>query len=80
MPRPRTPNVLEGATVVITGAARGMGALHARRAVAEGARAVALWDVDQPLVDALAEELVSPGCRVRALSPPACSLALERLS
>lgn len=37
---------VKDATVVITGAARGMGLLYAQRAVAEGAAAVVLWDVD----------------------------------
>ncbi len=59
-------NVIHDATVVITGAARGMGALYARRAVRDGARAVALWDVDLPLATALAEELDGPRCSVRA--------------
>ena len=63
-PSPHT--VLTGATVVITGAARGMGALYARWAVREGATGVALWDVDQSGAVALAEELQTPGCTVRA--------------
>lgn len=65
MTRASRSAVLRGATVVITGAAHGMGTLYARRAVAEGARAVALWDVNQPLVEALAEELSHAGCIVR---------------
>lgn len=59
-------SVVQGATVVITGAARGMGALYARRAVREGARAVALWDVDVQLASDLADELHGPTCNVRA--------------
>ncbi|WP_104135942.1 MULTISPECIES: SDR family NAD(P)-dependent oxidoreductase [unclassified Cryobacterium] len=35
-----------GARVLITGAARGMGRLYAERCVAEGAKAVILWDRD----------------------------------
>lgn len=60
------PTVLEDATVLITGAAHGMGTLYARRAVLEGARAVALWDIDYARAAALAEELNRPDCRVRA--------------
>ncbi len=59
-------SVVVGATIVITGAARGMGELYARRAVAEGAKAVALWDVDLPLTTELASELTSDACDVRA--------------
>lgn len=47
---------LEGKTAIITGAARGMGAAHARGFVREGARVV-LTDQRADLVTALAEEL-----------------------
>ena len=47
---------LEGKTAIITGAARGMGAAHARGFVREGARVV-LTDQRADLVGALAEEL-----------------------
>lgn len=36
-----------GKTILITGAAMGMGRLYAERAVAEGAKAVVLWDVNE---------------------------------
>ncbi|MBN9612349.1 MAG: SDR family NAD(P)-dependent oxidoreductase, partial [Actinobacteria bacterium] len=52
-----TQTVVPGSTVLITGAARGMGELYARRAAREGAAAIALWDVDQNRVEALAAEL-----------------------
>ncbi|CAG7620167.1 hypothetical protein LEUCIP111803_02347 [Leucobacter soli] len=56
----RAPSaVVPGSVVLITGAARGMGELYARRAVREGAAAVALWDVDRERVEALAAELDS---------------------
>lgn len=61
-----TGSVIDGAIVVITGASRGMGELYARRAVAEGAKAVALWDLDLPLARALVTELRSSSCDVRA--------------
>lgn len=48
---------VSAATVLITGAARGMGLLYARRAVSEGAAAVVLWDVDAGLLDQVAAEL-----------------------
>lgn len=37
---------VQGRTVLVTGAARGIGRLYAERAVREGAAAVVLWDVD----------------------------------
>ena len=47
---------VEGKNVLITGAAKGMGRLFAERAIAEGASAVVLWDVDESaLNDTLAE-------------------------
>lgn len=54
--QPRRP-VIPGSTVLITGAARGMGELYARRAAREGAAAIALWDVDGARAEALAAEL-----------------------
>lgn len=47
---------LEGKTVIITGAAQGMGAVHARRCVEEGARVV-LTDLQADAGQALAAEL-----------------------
>lgn len=61
-------SVIDGATIVITGAARGMGEIYARRAVAEGAKAVALWDVDVASIAALVKELRSSACDVRAFA------------
>ena len=55
-----------GAAVVITGAARGMGELYARRAVDEGAAAIALWDVDPVALERLAFELTALGARTHA--------------
>lgn len=65
--------VIAGATVLITGAARGMGELYARRAVREGAAAVALWDLDEERATRLAAELEgskdnSARTRVRAFT------------
>lgn len=61
---PRT--VIRDAVVLITGAARGMGEIYARMAVAQGARAVALWDVNGAAAEALAAELDRGSCTVRA--------------
>jgi 3alpha(or 20beta)-hydroxysteroid dehydrogenase len=47
---------LDGKTVIITGAAQGMGAVHARRCVEEGARVV-LTDLQMEAGEALAAEL-----------------------
>lgn len=63
---PTTEEVIRGAIVLITGGARGMGELYARRAVAAGAAAIALWDVDAERANALAAELERPGMTVRA--------------
>lgn len=64
--RPHPTDPVRGATVLITGGARGMGELFARRAVASGARAVALWDVDEQAANALASRLSASGAEVRA--------------
>lgn len=70
-PHPRDPgHVMRGATVLITGAARGMGELYARRAAREGAAAIALWDVDTARADALAAELARTPATVRGGSAP----------
>ncbi len=51
---------LQGQAVVITGAARGIGAACAERLCRDGA-AVALWDVDQAAGQALAQSLQAQG-------------------
>ena len=53
---------VRGRTVLITGAAMGMGRLHAERAAREGAAAVVLWDIDGSGLEAVMAELtpVSP--------------------
>lgn len=61
-----TENPITDALVLITGAARGMGELYARRAVAARARAVALWDIDEDAAAALAADLSRSGVDVRA--------------
>lgn len=58
-------NPIIDALVLITGGARGMGELYARRAVAARARAVALWDIDEDAVTALATDLSRSGVEVR---------------
>lgn len=61
-----TTDPIRSSAVLITGGARGMGELYARRAVAGGARAVALWDIDLERADALATTLSRSGVDVRA--------------
>lgn len=48
---------VKGLTVLITGAALGMGKIYAEKAVLEGAKRVILWDVNQEQLDATASEL-----------------------
>lgn len=61
-----TTDPIRSSAVLITGGARGMGELYARRAVAGGARAVALWDIDLERAEALATALSRSGVDVRA--------------
>ncbi|CAN5340907.1 hypothetical protein BH09ACT6_BH09ACT6_08600 [soil metagenome] len=53
----RGRRTVRNATVLVTGAAGGMGLLYARRAVAEGARAVVMWDVNAEALDDVAAQL-----------------------
>jgi all-trans-retinol dehydrogenase (NAD+) len=48
---------VKGKTVLVTGAAMGMGRMFAERAIAEGASAVVLWDVDEPALNETLAEL-----------------------
>ena len=50
---------IEGKIVLVTGAAMGMGRLYAKLAVAEGAAAVVLWDLDAAALDATRAELAA---------------------
>ncbi|SDS74724.1 SDR family NAD(P)-dependent oxidoreductase [Microlunatus soli] len=61
-------SVVTGATVLVTGAAGGMGALYARRAAREGAARIALWDVDDAGIRELADELETPSTTVRGFA------------
>ncbi len=56
-----------GKTVLVTGAAKGLGRLFARRAVEESAAVVVLWDVDEVGLKETAHELEALGGRVRAM-------------
>ncbi len=48
---------VQGKNVLVTGAAMGMGRLFAERAIAEGAAAVVLWDVNEDALNATLGEL-----------------------
>ena len=48
---------VNGKSVLITGAAKGMGRLFAERAIAEQASAVVLWDVDESALNDTLSEL-----------------------
>lgn len=55
-------------TVLVTGAAQGMGAIFARNACLEGARRVILWEISSQQLLSRAEELkeLNPACKVEA--------------
>jgi NAD(P)-dependent dehydrogenase (short-subunit alcohol dehydrogenase family) len=65
-------------TVLVTGAAMGMGKLYAQRAVDEGAAAVVLWDIDEQALAATARELEARGGRVRPYVVDVSSVAQIR--
>lgn len=48
---------VQGKTVLVTGAAMGLGRLFAERAIAEKASKVVLWDVNEPALDKTLDEL-----------------------
>jgi all-trans-retinol dehydrogenase (NAD+) len=55
---------VEGKSVLITGAAKGMGRLFAERAIAEEASAVVLWDVDESALNDTLTELTDGNSEV----------------
>ncbi|MHA7264540.1 SDR family NAD(P)-dependent oxidoreductase [Arthrobacter sp. TMN-37] len=55
---------VRGRTVLVTGAAMGMGRLYAERAVRGGAAAVVLWDIDAAALEATADALAGSGTTV----------------
>jgi NAD(P)-dependent dehydrogenase (short-subunit alcohol dehydrogenase family) len=57
-------DTVAGKKVMITGAAMGMGKIYAQLAVAEGAGAVVLWDINQAELDKTAAELKGQGGKV----------------
>ena len=48
-------------TVLVTGAAMGLGKLFARKAVEQGAAAVVLWDINEQVLQETADELAAAG-------------------
>lgn len=56
---------VRGATVLVTGAGRGMGELYVRRAAAEGASKIALLDIDAEAMQKIAVELERPGLEIK---------------
>lgn len=59
-----TIQTVAGKTVLITGAAMGMGKIYAQKAVAEGAAAVVLWDINAVEMDNTVAELRAQGGKV----------------
>lgn len=78
MNRSTGSDVIHEAHVLITGAARGMGEIYARAAVAQGARAVSIWDVDEAAATATAKSLTTKNCDVRAFVVDISDLAEVR--
>ena len=66
MPESNIPFTVAGGVVLVTGAAMGMGRLHALRAAREGAAVVILWDVDGDGLEALPREVTALGARAVA--------------
>ena len=67
--RPEKRNLVksvQGKTVLVTGAAMGMGRLFAERAIAEKAKAVILWDLNEDALQRTLEELSGRGSQVSA--------------
>lgn len=67
-PAPQHSFSARGCTVLVTGAASGMGLLHARRAASEGATHLVLWDLSADGLQRAATELEGayPALRLRA--------------
>lgn len=57
---------VEGKLVLVTGAAMGMGKMYAQKAVAEKARAVILWDINEVALKDTANELQAAGGTVHS--------------
>ncbi|MFN8098683.1 MAG: SDR family NAD(P)-dependent oxidoreductase [Dermatophilaceae bacterium] len=55
---------VQGKSVLVTGAAMGMGRLFAERAIAEGAAAVVLWDVNEDALNATLGDLAGGATEV----------------
>jgi short-subunit dehydrogenase len=66
MPESNIPFTVAGGVVLVTGAAMGMGRLHALRAAADGAAVVILWDVDGDRLQGVAREVTELGARAVA--------------
>lgn len=68
-------------TVLITGAARGLGRLLAERSIAEGAGRLVLWDVDEATLSEAAADLRERGARVEtAVADVAAVDSIERVA
>jgi all-trans-retinol dehydrogenase (NAD+) len=75
---------VQGKTVLVTGAAMGLGRLFAEKAVADEAAHVVLWDVNEATVEETASELGARGGNVTAMvvdvsSPEAVGEAAARV-
>lgn len=66
---------LSGQRILITGAAMGMGRMYAERALAEGAQAVVLWDVNKKTLTQTHEELSSQSRNGQQVLPMIVDLA-----
>ncbi len=69
---------VQGRTVLVTGAGRGMGRLYAERAAREGAAAVVLWDVDGDALEDVVAGLATTSAGVHSYAVDVASVEAVR--
>lgn len=69
---------IEGATVLVTGGASGIGLLTGRRLLAAGAARLVIWDIDGPALDTVVDAMRAGGHEVDGLKIDITDLAAIR--